>query len=67
MPIKKQVAGISCGLVTGDTDDDYIVLTDIQGLEDFFGDIVHSRNNINRRCKWADLVNFTSVRALMVF
>ncbi|MCR5374186.1 MAG: polyribonucleotide nucleotidyltransferase, partial [Lachnospiraceae bacterium] len=38
VPIKKQVAGISCGLVTGDTDDDYIVLTDIQGLEDFFGD-----------------------------
>ncbi len=38
-PIKKQVAGISCGLVTGDTDDDYIVLTDIQGLEDFFGDM----------------------------
>ena len=33
------VAGISCGLVTGDTDDDYIVLTDIQGLEDFFGDM----------------------------
>ena len=40
VPIKDQVAGISCGLVTGDTDDDYIVLTDIQGLEDFFGDIV---------------------------
>lgn len=39
VPIKKQVAGISCGLVTGDTDDDYIVLTDIQGLEDFFGDM----------------------------
>ena len=38
VPIKKPVAGISCGLVTGDTDDDYIVLTDIQGLEDFFGD-----------------------------
>ena len=37
--IKKMVAGISCGLVTGDTDDDYIVLTDIQGLEDFFGDM----------------------------
>jgi len=36
VPIKKQVAGISCGLVTGETDDDYIVLTDIQGLEDFF-------------------------------
>ena len=39
VPIKSAVAGISCGLVTGDTDDDYIVLTDIQGLEDFFGDM----------------------------
>ena len=39
VPIKKPVAGISCGLVTGATDDDYIVLTDIQGLEDFFGDM----------------------------
>ena len=39
VPIKKPVAGISCGLVTGNTDDDYIVLTDIQGLEDFFGDM----------------------------
>ena len=39
VPIKKPVAGISCGLVTGDTDDDYIVLSDIQGLEDFFGDM----------------------------
>ena len=39
VPIKKPVAGISTGLVTGDTDDDYIVLTDIQGLEDFFGDM----------------------------
>ena len=39
VPIKKPVAGISRGLVTGDTDDDYIVLTDIQGLEDFFGDM----------------------------
>ena len=39
VPIKKQVAGISAGLVTGETDDDYIVLTDIQGLEDFFGDM----------------------------
>lgn len=39
VPIKAMVAGISCGLVTGDTDDDYIVLTDIQGLEDFFGDM----------------------------
>ena len=39
VPITKPVAGISCGLVTGDTDDDYIILTDIQGLEDFFGDM----------------------------
>ena len=39
VPIKAQVAGISCGLVTGETDDDYLVLTDIQGLEDFFGDM----------------------------
>ena len=39
VPIKKPVAGISTGLVTGETDDDYIVLTDIQGLEDFFGDM----------------------------
>ena len=39
VPIKKAVAGISAGLVTGETDDDYIVLTDIQGLEDFFGDM----------------------------
>ena len=39
VPIKRMVAGISCGLVTGETDDDYIVLTDIQGLEDFFGDM----------------------------
>ena len=39
VPIKRPVAGISCGLVTGDTDDDFILLTDIQGLEDFFGDM----------------------------
>ena len=39
VPIRKMVAGISCGLVTGDTDDDYVLLTDIQGLEDFFGDM----------------------------
>ena len=39
VPIKKPGAGISCGLVTGETDEDYIVLTDIQGLEDFFGDM----------------------------
>ncbi|MFR2464539.1 MAG: polyribonucleotide nucleotidyltransferase [Clostridia bacterium] len=39
VPIKAPVAGISCGLITGDTDDDFILLTDIQGLEDFFGDM----------------------------
>ena len=39
VPIKKPVAGISCGLVTGETDEEYLVLTDIQGLEDFFGDM----------------------------
>ena len=39
VPIKRMVAGISCGLVTGETDDDYVLLTDIQGLEDFFGDM----------------------------
>ena len=39
VPIRKPVAGISCGLVTGETDEDYLVLTDIQGLEDFFGDM----------------------------
>ena len=39
VPIKRMVAGISCGLVTGDSDDDYVLLTDIQGLEDFFGDM----------------------------
>ena len=39
VPIKAPVAGISAGLVTGETDEDYLVLTDIQGLEDFFGDM----------------------------
>ncbi len=39
VPLKRMVAGISCGLVTGETDDDYVLLTDIQGLEDFFGDM----------------------------
>ena len=39
VPIKAPVAGISVGLVTGDTDDDYLILTDIQGLEDFFGNM----------------------------
>lgn len=39
VPIKAHVAGITAGLITGETDDDYIILTDIQGLEDFFGDM----------------------------
>ena len=39
VPIKSMVAGISCGLVTGEDDNDYVLLTDIQGLEDFFGDM----------------------------
>ena len=39
VPIKSQVAGISCGLVTGEKDEDFVLLTDIQGLEDFFGDM----------------------------
>ncbi|MCD8082437.1 MAG: polyribonucleotide nucleotidyltransferase [Clostridiales bacterium] len=39
VPIRSMVAGISCGLVTGETDDDFVLLTDIQGLEDFFGDM----------------------------
>ncbi len=39
VPIKKPVAGISCGLVTGETDDEFVVLTDLQGIEDFFGDM----------------------------
>ncbi len=39
VPIKRMVAGISCGLVTGEADEDYVLLTDIQGLEDFFGDM----------------------------
>lgn len=43
VPVKKMVAGISCGLVTGDTDDEYVLLTDIQGLEDFFGDMRNKR------------------------
>ena len=46
VPIKAAVAGISCGLVTGDTDDDYLVLTDIQGLEDFFGDMAVSYTHL---------------------
>lgn len=39
VPIKRPVAGISVGLVTGDSDDDFIEITDIQGVEDFFGDM----------------------------
>ena len=39
VPIKAPVAGISVGLVTGETTDDFVILTDIQGLEDFFGDM----------------------------
>ncbi len=40
VPIKKPVAGISTGLVTDKQDPDrYVMLTDIQGLEDFFGDM----------------------------
>ena len=40
VPIKRPVAGISTGLVTNPEDEnDYVMLTDIQGLEDFFGDM----------------------------
>ena len=39
VPIKSHVAGISVGLITDDNSDDYIILTDIQGLEDFYGDM----------------------------
>lgn len=39
VPIKRPVAGISVGLVTGENDDDFIEITDIQGVEDFFGDM----------------------------
>ena len=49
VPIKSAVAGISCGLVTGATDDDYLVLTDIQGLEDFFGDMDFK---VAQRSRW---------------
>ncbi len=48
VPIKKPVAGISCGIGNRDTDDDYIVLTDIQGLEDFFGDMDFKVAGTNR-------------------
>ena len=40
VPIKRPVAGISTGLVTNpDNDEEYVMLTDIQGVEDFFGDM----------------------------
>ena len=40
VPIKRPVAGISTGLVTNpEKEDDYVMLVDIQGLEDFFGDM----------------------------
>ena len=55
VPIKSAVAGISCGLVTGDTDDDYLVLTDIQGLEDFFGDMdfkVAEHMKVSQLSRW---------------
>ena len=40
VPIKRPVAGISTGLITNpENDDDYVMLVDIQGLEDFFGDM----------------------------
>ncbi len=40
VPIKRPVAGISTGLITNPDDDkDYVMLVDIQGLEDFFGDM----------------------------
>ena len=39
VPIIRPVAGISVGLVTGKSDDEFVLLTDIQGLEDFFGDM----------------------------
>ena len=55
VPIKSAVAGISAGLVTGETDDDYLVLTDIQGLEDFFGDMdfkVAVLTKVSQRSRW---------------
>ena len=55
VPIKAAVAGISAGLVTGETDDDYLVLTDIQGLEDFFGDMdfkVAGTHKVSQRSRW---------------
>ena len=39
VPIKRHVAGISVGIVTGESENDYVLITDIQGLEDFFGDM----------------------------
>ena len=59
VPIKAPVAGISCGLVTGETDDDYLVLTDIQGLEDFFGDMDFGvKNHENGNTTYADNNDF---------
>ena len=55
VPIKKMVAGISCGLVTGETDDDFVLLTDIQGLEDFFGDMDFKVTGAIARCREARL------------
>ncbi|MBS6445046.1 MAG: polyribonucleotide nucleotidyltransferase [Ruminococcus sp.] len=39
VPIKSPVAGISCGLITKPDSDDFMTMVDIQGLEDFFGDM----------------------------
>ncbi len=39
VPIKAPVAGISCGLITDDESDDFMTMIDIQGLEDFYGDM----------------------------
>ncbi|MGN1082008.1 MAG: polyribonucleotide nucleotidyltransferase, partial [Candidatus Avispirillum sp.] len=39
VPIKAPVAGISCGLITADDSDDFMTMIDIQGLEDFYGDM----------------------------
>ena len=50
VPVRKMVAGISCGLVSGDSDDNYVLLTDIQGLEDFFGDMDFRRGGNRPRC-----------------
>ncbi len=39
VPIKAPVAGISCGLITAEDSDDFMTMIDIQGLEDFYGDM----------------------------